>query len=904
MYPGWLVLPSSNRHTISAGLDTWGTALLQSAEALTPTELLQAIRELVWRKKILLEPFEQDLLTATESTLEMFDCHNRTVGGKEAPEADWKTIRENWRNTATELLVEYRWNYDQEAFRRRVEDLRKFADEDPEIQQRISQEQCLWSLYDMDFGELSRLLADWQTENSDPVWAMRKYAILSEMGRDDEAERLYQQAIEAIRAMPTDERSVAGPSREGWAILPTASWYNHQMIFGRMEELAALKCDAMHDRDVITRRMSSSREEEDPPSFDVGTRTVRHRVFANNHQLIAAYQAIRLAEVAGLPPRVTIRHEFFDGQPPVPIQTDVVANTLKQAADRLAGWDNGLAIRLTLRAGISDTDTTIQRVLTRTRVATLTTEQAESLAKSCQNAIAKAMPNPESPVNQPRIDVAIEVLSRLVVRLPADQVETIFQEALAFCQNQQLATGTGWTPVAHLLHRSWEAMPREYHRRHAIDILNAPIAGLDGPKPLSERSWPEPADLLAQTSDVLERTADNEQQWQAAISLTIRGLTSNAAVRYQASKRMTPLVLSGRLTESETHRIATALWNEQYTDPEGLPGSVALYDWAFLMLPEPTPGVTEGRFRSRWLAGNVELSHSNAIQISPGSPNGLNHDPKDVESRLWQVGSAIRSLLEKGQRLELSEEEKQYLSDLLQTWVDAPKPERFLLEDSMFGGLHGSQVREVARVLPAVAREISPLNPSLGEKIYQKMMHLNESQIPAFELAPTVVKIASTKLEDIATMLRVGMTSDRKEFATSATSGTLLWLSESSDSKSDMGTMPDDLVREIGITIAYRRKTSLAAALQGARLIFDSGTEASKESISQLVADGLDYLRTELSYERVQESTEDIPELRLLCTRLAVAMAKNGQDQYPAVTRWLEIAKDDPLPEVRNVVNE
>ena len=904
IYPGWLVLPSTNRHAVSGGSDTWTSAIAQSAVALTPAERLQAIRELVWRKGISLEPFEQELVDVIESTLQMFDCHNRTIEGAQSPHADWETIRENWRSIAAELLVEYRWNHNQEAFRQRVKDLQEFADEDPGIQHRISQEQCLWALYDLDFEELSRLLAEWQTENSDPVWAMRKSAMLSEMGRDDEAEQLRRQTMVTIRAIPTEERNVAGPSREGWAILPTTTHHNHRTIIGRMDELAASKCDAMHERDVITRRISSSRQEEDPPSFDLGRRTTRHRFSSDYQGEFAAYQAIRLTEIAGLPPRVTNLHEFADGQSPVHIPTNVAADTLREAADKLADWNHELAVRLTLRAANSDTDTTLQRVLTRTRVAALTTQQAESLGQPCMNAIANVIPTARHSARQQRLDALVEALSRLVVRMSPDQAEAIFDQALELCQNQQMAEITGWTPVGHLLHRSWRAMPREYRRRRAIDLLNAPIAGLDGTEPLAGYGWPDPAELLGETRDVLERTPDNEQQWQAAINLITRGLTSDTAVRHRASRRMGALVQSGKLTRDETRRIAIALWDEQHTVPGELPGNVALFDWAFLTFPEHNPGVAEERFRNKWLSGNVEPGDPNTIEISPSSANGLNHNPKDVKSRLWQVGRAIRSMRENGQRLELSEAEKQHIWGLLETWAEATVPGQSLLEVTMFGDSYGYQVRAVAQILPAVIQEIGLTDPSLGEKVYQKMRQLNDSHIPVLELAPTIAKIVPIRLEDVVTMLRVGMTSDTKEFAESAASGILLWLSESSDAECRTLPPPDDLIREIGVAIAYRRGASLARALQGARWIFENGTEASKGMIRQLVEDGLGYLATELSYDQTQESVEDIPLLRLLCADLAVAMSKNGQDQHSVVAQWLEIAKEDPLPEVRNAVGE
>ena len=903
IYPGWLVMPGSNTYAVPMNIRSWTSATLQSFDHLTPAERLQTIRELVWRKKILLEPFDQELLDATERTLAMFDCHNRTVDGEDAPDADWKATREAWRNTAAEVLVIHRWDHNQEAFGRLIEDLRKFADEDPEIQQCIFQEQCLWALYDLDFVELERILADWQTENSDPVWALRKSAMLSEAGRDDEAEQLRRQAIETIRAMPTDEHSLAGPSREGWAILATASRDDHQVIAGRLDELAALKCDAAHERDVIARRIDRSRQEEDPPSFDVGGRTVQHRFYSGYDQLVAAYQAIRLAEVTGLPPRLTALHEFSNGQLPVRLPTDVAATILRQAADRLVGWNHELAIRLALRTCSSDRDATLGRVLTRTRAATLTTQQAENLAQPCRKAIANSIPNLDNPTHRSRFSVALEALSRLVVRMSPDHVEAIFEQALELCQNRQLATGTWWTPIRHLLQRSWESLTAEHRNLRSIDLLNAPIAGLDGPAPFAEYEWPDPADVLIPEGNILRRTPDNEQQWQAAVDLVERCLVGSTSVRHRASSRMSRLVQSGQLTDAETCRIAHALWSERYTPPDELPSGVVLYDWGFLTFPEPTPGMAQERFRKRWLSSDIEVSNSNTFQIRLGSSNGLNHDPKDVKSRLWQVGHAIHSLRANGEQLEVSDGERQRLAEMVEVWADSEVPQRRLLEISMFGG-YGDQVREVAQALPAVIREISPLDPSVGEKIYGKMRRLNELQIPAYTLSAAAVTIAPTRLEDVATMLRVGITSNNNELATSAASGILQWLSESSDPESGTPVPPGDLVREIGVSIAYRRTASLVGSLQAARWIFESSTGASKEAIRQLVEYGLDYLATELSYDRDHQNPDSIPFLRLLCIELAVEVAKHGHHKHPAVVRWVEIGKEDPLPEVRNAVGE
>ena len=878
--------------------------MLRSLDQLPPAERLHSIHELVWRKKILLEPFTPELVTAIENTLAMFDCQRQTVDGEKSPDADWETIGEYWRNTAIELLVEHRWNHDEDAFRQLVENLRQFTDEDPEIQQAILYEQCLWALYDLDFVELSRLLPEWTTENCDPAWSMRKSAMLNEIGRDDEAEQTRRKAIETIRAMPTAETSVAGPSREGWAILPTVSFQSYQKIANRMDELAVLKCDAMQERDAITKRIDNSGRQKAPPSFDVGTWSGRYTFQSNYDQMVAAYQAVRLSEVAGLPPRAMVLNELDEGRPPISLPSDVAGRFLRQVADTLSEVNPELATRLVVRACTSPTDEVLERVLSRYKIASLTPQQAEDLAQSCRKAIDDAMPKSDHNFHEWRLNVAVETLSRLSARVSLEQAETILDLAMRLCANQRLAGGTGWTTVRNLLRRSWQSLPPEHRSSRAIDLLEAPIAGLDGPTPLAGYNWPDPAEVLAGEKVVMERTSDNEQQWQAAIDVVARGLITGTVARNRASIRMAHLVESRKLTDQETDRLAHALWDEQYTAPDQLPSASHFYDWGFLVLPEPSPGTAEERFRNKWLSGGLEINdyHSFAISQDPG--DGFSRNPNDVESQLWQVGNAIRSMRQKGQRLTLSENEKQHLGELVEVWADAPAPQREHLETMMFGDHYGNQTKAVVEILPDVIQETSPPESALGEKIYQKLRSLHDLGVPALELASTVATITPARSEDAANLLRVGITSNDKDTATNAASGILRWLSEASEPESRTPLPPDNLVREIGVAVAYRRATSLPGALQAARWIFEDGTQTNKEDIILLVTDGLDYLATELVYDRDHQNPDDIPLLRLLCTELAVAIAKDGRNQHPAVARWLEIAKGDPLPEVRNATGE
>ena len=112
--------------------------------------------------------------------------------------------------------------------------------------------------------------------------------------------------------------------------------------------------------------------------------------------------------------------------------------------------------------------------------------------------------------HQPRTEPAIEVLSRLAIRVSPDLSETILDKALECCRDPRLLRGTSATVIRHLLERSWEALPEKNRHRSALDLMNAPIAGLDSEPPLMEYAWADPVELFANDSAVLRRTLDNE----------------------------------------------------------------------------------------------------------------------------------------------------------------------------------------------------------------------------------------------------------------------------------------------------------------------------------------------------------------------------------------------------------
>ena len=668
IYPGWLFVPNSARQGLSDPTNEFERHILAALKDLTTLERLNALRELVWRKSILLEPISSELEDAVKETLMLIDCPARTIDGGEDPSVDWADVRQAWRTTAMQLVTASRYRWDRQDFELRVESLLQFAAEDQDIYHGIAHERCLWALHYSDFQNLDQLLSSWRTEDCDPVWMMRKSALQSEAGNQAEAQALIEKALGVIRAIPIGSRSIGMQSREGWALLSTGAEGPRQDIVNRLNELALLKCDPRQEIRAIEAGLRPDKGEENPPSFGIGHLPGSQVRWTSYQPQLEAYRASRFSELAGFPS--TIQSHFGP--------LDLCANILKTAAEEVVGQCPEIAIRLVLRCCRNDKDATLEKVVSRTRVATLTSEQADTFAESCEKAIEVCLSHVLAGNEQrqitfwtERMRVATEVLGRLVLRLEPRRAEKILDKALEYYQNPQLARHRGLSgPIRNLLEYSWASLPTEHRDRRIFDLLNAPIAGLDALLPRVERQYPEPVMVLAEYRGFPRRTQENEDLWQGAIDLVVRGLSGNRASRGRAAFRAWYLSDSKLLREPESLQIAQALWNSTNTPTEELPRNTGLADADLLYLPEPQTGVAQERFRKKWLSPPKQLVDSGGdkkdINTSRGeggtsSSTSAGRTP-DTNTILSQAGAGLRVCKLKGSPLTFSDEENQYLT--------------------------------------------------------------------------------------------------------------------------------------------------------------------------------------------------------------------------------------------------
>ncbi len=892
LYPGWLAVPISVRRAISLNTDDWEPIILKVLPELDLVQQLNVIYELIWRREILLDPLLSELELAAQDVLRQINCQNRTISGAPKTGIEWSDVRRDYRNVMLALVTNARLRFDHETFKERLEALEDFQDDAPDVAQRIHHERCLWAIYSLDYKSLSDLLSNWSPEDCDPFWMVRKATLLYEMNRIDDAFELSRKAFSAIREIPDNIRSVVGPSREGWALWQVAviesaiSWmrfgqsdqdkaeFSPDRFNKRWRELAPMKCDTSSEIREYGNVLTPENKREVVSVFDLGRRTIPGMQFSNagQYRQQAAYRVIRLSEVAGLP-------TFSFG-------------TLKTAAEELSVSDTEVAVRLILRTLSYDKDDLFERILSRARVTLMPVELARKLTRICNSVIEYALPRigvadagGRRRFWTERMRVAMEVRSRLVVLLDPEDMEEVLSSALRAYQNETIIREQ-WLhqPLCNTLRRSWLALPIQRRAERVLDLLAAPIFGVDNAvRPLF--LYPDPNELLQEQLPPPDRTNDNESRWQQIVSQLVRGLNEGGEARKRSSLWVHHIASWNRLTEEETIKVMQALWNEKFTESTGLPKETSLFEWAFMVLPEP--GLAKQRFHNRY------LSDRESVKENEGK----------LRKTLDQVGKAFSGMKTRGKSLALSETEEQFLIDILWQWSNAPMPAS--KNSSAFVSLHSVDQFVITEIngISAILAEVK-IPVDLAEKLHQKMKGLSDLGFSAFGFIPGLSTVLENHFDELSQAMRLRLISQDKDLAEAALEALFKWLLLAVEPASRIQPPPDDLVREIGVMIATPRKETLGFALQVAKWIFDKGSGTQKESIRDMALEGLTYLLEELKYDRENvEGNNDLPDLRNYTVQLALSMYRHGLQNNHTIDSWLQAAKDDPLPELRYAID-
>jgi hypothetical protein len=900
-YEGWVVAPARVRNTFWAYTESWVGDLVITADHMPPSEKLFALREMVWRLVLCLVPLLDELIQPIERVLDDIDPNRCKClrDGKEVkwPDHDWPEARNAWLLVAIALLRHYRQNGligPFETLALKVENLKGCKDSFDAL----TYQRSMFALQRMDYRTLKEFLHRWPVENSDPIWAIRKAGILFEIDEFEAAYELLTVALPTIRrSIRRDSDDFSALSREGCAmqLLEIAGWerrFRSSEAIGENEKinthnpdwaarwktLLGKDCDVRAEWQKLcsileaaapdTRSGKEVRERE----FDIGQMITTHQ-FGGGEQLLPAYHPLIFTELVGMPSHISTG-----------IRMNVGSNGLNSAALWLKQADPALAVRILMRTCSSESDKVLKEVVKRETIALFDENTAEDFVDIFMQGIDQLAPGMASDKKHlGQLRVAMELLSRLVLRLAdPEKPKKAFDLAVNLIHNHSVS-GHPWLAgaLSNLLRRTMECISRHEKFDLVLPLLNLPTKGIDEQAFEPEPWWRTPSDTEKEKIR-LNREAQAEA-WTEVVRHLLTGVGKQES-RPRAAIRLTFLHHCEVLSKDEQGAFTKALWTKKFLSSTGLPGQTELRSWVFLYLPEPEVGMAEQLIKKAYLT-------------KAGA------EKKSLKNYLFEIGNILNMARTRKAPLSLTDEEKAVVKSMVVKWSQekyTPSTDTFMMRDR-------ANDSEIPKLL-GTAELLPFLN--LTDKdlalIKSRVDTLVNDGIACYIIYPPLLSHSPEFSNSLIDHLKSGIIGDDQNFAVDAVNGLVYWMSLAETGHTELP--PAEIIEEIGLTIYLRHEPVLAQALEFAALLFEKQHDLAKKAIGQHVLSGLACLFESCDYGQAIESgladRIDIPFVRRSCTKLATVMLKDVYSGNTVLIKWIEAAKDDPLPELRNLVDK
>ncbi len=884
VYPGWPILPFSKHSFLASHTRAWTEAILKTAPDLDPPHRLAVVRELIERIELLMDPLTLDVAKEATNTLAAVEG---VLAAADIPHSRRQAIEEDAIALMLTLLTDSRHDLNQTGFEHWEQRLAGVVPAGSPAFHRLQHERCLWSLWMRDFTSLAGLLTAWQTDDADPMWSLRKAALLVESGETDWGQRVALESIQRAERAWSREGRVQTASRLGWALqwrqaLSWSLWWENTRK-GRQSRqpetdlwarLAPYDADARSDLEAYARQLTRTQQDDSHWTFDLGRVNRFSLSNTESRQYFAARRLTRLLELGGLP-------STFPG-------VRVASDHVDQASRVFAPHTPALAARLQLVGG-SGKETTWDAVISQTNLGRMSDQEALELFLAAQRARDYFLERWTQDTSAgdfllERAEHAIEVMSRCVARCGVARGSEVFEWAVNYRRAQRWQSISFHCAVTRLWWRSWKWMDLESRSRVVPQILSAPIP--EG-RVHEDR---DPVELLFAGIPRVERSAAEEATWASGVRRICEGLRGDKYARRVAVNRLCWVARERLLTQHEDREVAGKLWETVPRESKGLPAVGAVDDWVCLVLPEPEAGMAEQRFRAKWIGPHATaVTEDTWDQTIRNVAAAWNPDPAHCGDHA----------------LELATDEQQWFWGTVAEWLRRESERRVIHGTSRDRAV--SMLLDVlmlrrapASVLQLLAKNARPVAGTRHPIVEQWGSPENEYLMLAASAA-----FGGGDSRDAEDRLRLGSRSPDGRVSLAAWNALRWWIRASVRSGA-VAIHPPSLgsVRDIGIAIGSVQQCGLVGTLRVACTVYESGNPEFIKTIHPRIIRGLRRLRSALEYRTSaadRQSAEELPLRRHWCVWLAWVMTDADHGQDDVVRSWIEAGDSDPLCLVRLV---
>jgi hypothetical protein len=884
-YPGWLVCPPSLRLRLANQISTPSPNPANLA-ALSSDDRARLLYEIAWRHSITFEYISPWLLDALSDVAKL----DRPCALSKRQQLEIAVV----------LLNNTRWlhanNEDgQQVIEERIGNLIGMLEKDalylPDCAAEVAYHRALAARDRLDYDGLTAAVGSIAGE--DPIWMLRKAALLMELGRSEEATQSVAQAYGDLRENHRrDRQSIPIMSRLLWAhwLLSASQRASGQTI----EKSPAFaesnyrkwKCDPWSWMDDLRYKIGERREKylkrqsRIEPQFGQGHYRDRSKdiSFENDKTDFLLFDG--LSRTIGIP--------LISGS--IAIGVNLLAGDAEKLV--LSGgtgvdlWDRTLAIR----SASSDSSAAINGLFTRIGVACASLSIVDILVQRVLSAVTYWMRERTQGTKDSqaaaisRLRVFLEVLARLAVRVSPAQAKEMFSLAASFGQQPEMWHFWLYEALGHLLTHSLKSIPKseqgELLPTSLEFTLPREIVGGD------DYHWPNPVITHPNARNAYPAIDARIAQLIAAVA------TSNGESRRAPLLRLLPLAAKDDFfTQQEHERLAATVWGDSPAY-QVLP-ETGLFPHALLLLPVMDVGRADALVRAHLYDHGADILEDTqkemrsypspeiqrAISIYDGIANAAANETMRLFPTaeqacvlfdrliIWQPPAAAKTglfELERGSRRQIAESIGRALSYAIAPALadDAKTASRFGQLEAFYSGVEGART-----ALPAFVyfSRINEESAKVVAKIIQAALRSRDSTLVSYS----------------AIALRKWMDLPESEL--------------SADFRNLISTVI--AIIESGHTIVLQHLIWLAGQLlDGQRLTEDQ--QKPLVEVLPTVFEATDYVNIDPnSPEAVSAST-----IRAECVKLAQTL----QHQFPNEPGLIELvtkAQADTLPEVRFAVN-
>lgn len=691
---------------------------------------------------------------------------------------------------------------------------------------------------------------------NEPIWKLRKASLLAELGKFGEGKQLIEKAYsELLKQYRNNHDSIYLLSHLAWA-----HWFVRGINLGELKEkirifsfdFKEMQCDPWdyieYLQGKITKSLEKQREQEIEPLFEPGRYKDKSNTITFSNELHPLLLLEGISNTVGMP----LRWEY----------TNFLVDQAIKIAE-LENIDNIHSFSLAIRAANSDTSNILKKIFSRIGIACLPKKDVDFLISKTMSSIEywcskrDAQSEDVSRYAIDRLRVFIEVLARVSVRATPDQAKQIFRLAASLGKNTKLHHLWLFDAIKDLIKFSLESIPKSEQHEVLLDALCFPLQKEVQAK---DFKWGNP--IIKKPGERKPNTSLDRR-----IDEIIDNIFFNSSESAPALLRLLPLIKHQFLTDAECQKIALKIWGEN-------PGyrvipETGLLNYVLLELPNHNHQEVQNLIRKYLF------------------------ESKDDDLFNWQFLMDVANAAQAENIKEFpTEEQAVYFFEKLVSW------RREVNENDIFGYSNQVQKKTSDLVSQVLSRSVIPRLPkeALNEENFQKLCELyveiDDAEIlMAFPYFAVSNEIFVERVENIIKKSFQSIDTNRLACVSYAI---LVWRDlQDSDAV-------NRLIKRFIYYIASNRTQGLAALLWTANQMYKKEYLSSEDiesliEILPIIFDSTDYQRID-SYSKESVS---ISFTRAACVRLARDILNNAVEKNTELERILEVAKQDPLPEVR-----